>query len=255
MLPTYKRLDGQKRVAQVSFKKFISIVLSLPLGGFTFCVLWSLIFEFERSTRTHCDVSNLLPSLSAAIGTYEPQKTIWRLAICLHMPARLIIAHLYYKYYRDVLYPSRHTLAKVAYALNVIENLALVSLSLWTSTNDYEIHRNAFVTFIACSELYMLITYILNRNGRRDALLPHENKSNKWKGYLFIINLTTFLLAGYCFIRHNSYCEPGVYTFFAIFEYIVVWTNMGFHMTAVMDFYALKVIFDWKHGIYLSNKS
>lgn len=208
-LPTYQRLDAPKPIFRLPFGKIAVAVVSLPLGAFTFCVLWSVIFDFERSTFTHCDVRNYLPSISAAIGSYNPPKLVWRLAICLHLPPRLAMCKMYLEYYKDAIRMNRRTFAYIACGLNVIENFALLSLSLWTSADDYDLHRNAFITFIVCSEFYMLISYFLNKNGRKLALLAIEEKSLRYKRNLFIINLISFLLAGYCFLRHNDLCEPG----------------------------------------------
>ncbi|XP_041450694.1 post-GPI attachment to proteins factor 2 [Drosophila obscura] len=253
MLPTYERLNDPKNVFfRLPFAKLALAALSLPLGGFFFCVVWSLLFDFVRSTYTHCDVVNYLPSVSAAIGNYEPQKTIWRLAIFLHLPLRLAVAKMYLEYYKEHIRRSRRLLGILACFLNVVEDLALFCLSFWTSADSYETHRNAFVVFIACSECYMLISYLLNRNARKVVLLPHEEKSLRYKRNLFLVNVLAFGLAGYCFVRHNARCEAGVYTFFALFEYIVVLTNMGFHMTSYWDFYALNVVCDAKHGLYLT---
>ncbi|XP_030383696.1 post-GPI attachment to proteins factor 2 [Scaptodrosophila lebanonensis] len=246
--------DSKSRVLlRLPFAKLAVTALILPLGAFFFCVIWSLTFDFVRSTFTHCDVSNYLPSVSAAIGNYEPQKTVWRLAIFLHLPLRLSVAKMYLGYYRDHIKRNRRMFGILACTLNIIENFALFCLSLWTSADNYEIHRNSFVVFIACSECYMLISYLLNRNARKMNLMPREEKSLRFKRNLFFINVIAFGLAGYCFVRHNNRCETGVYTFFALFEYIVVLTNMGFHMTAYWDFYGLNVVLDAKDGIYLSH--
>lgn len=73
-----------------------------------------------------------------------------------------------------------------------------------------EIHKNCFCTFIVVSELYMLLTYYLNKNSRRDPnLTQSESKSLNLKRNLFIINITSILLASYFFVRHNDRCEGG----------------------------------------------
>ncbi|EDW65028.1 post-GPI attachment to proteins factor 2 [Drosophila virilis] len=253
MLPTYERLNDPKNAYfRLTFARLSIIALSLPLGAFSFCVIWSLFNDFVRSTFTHCDVANYLPSVSAAIGNYEPQKTVWRLAVILHLPLRLTVAYMYLEYYREHIKRNRRMFGILACTLNVIENVALFCLSLWTSADNYEIHRNSFVVFIASSECYMLISYLLNRSARKSVLLPHEEKSLRHKRNLFLVNVLAFGLAGYCFMRHNARCEAGVYTFFALFEYIVVLTNMGFHMTAYWDFYAFSIVCDARNGLHIS---
>lgn len=75
MLPAYQRLpdeNGQNGFAHeaplftISFAKFSTITVSLPLFSFIFCVAYSLIFFFEQSTSTHCHVWNYLPSISVS---------------------------------------------------------------------------------------------------------------------------------------------------------------------------------------------
>uniref|UniRef100_A0A336LW04 CSON002692 protein n=1 Tax=Culicoides sonorensis TaxID=179676 RepID=A0A336LW04_CULSO len=251
MLPQYERLGGSKPIFSVPFGRFAVIVVSLPLFSFIFCVLYSVLFYFERSTATHCHVFNLLPSISAAIGNYQPQRIVWQVAIVTHFLPRLLVARMYLKHYDDIIRRNRRGFAYLAVMLNVLENFALLGLSLFTSIDNYEIHKNCFCTFIGASETYMLISYFLNKNGRKiPELTKIEEKSLKYKQRLFIINVICFALAGYFFLRHNNYCEPMIYTFFALFEYIVVFTNMGFHMTAFWDFNDLSLSFDWLYGFH-----
>jgi len=118
--------------------------------------------------------------------------------------------------------------------------------------DNYEIHKNCFCTFIVVSEVYMMITYYLQKNSKREPKLStSEIFSINLKRNLFIINITSILLATYFFVRHNDRCEGGIYTFFALFEYIVVLTNMAYHMTAAIDFHNQHLYFDWRHGLQI----
>lgn len=254
MLPQYSELGktGSPKF-RINFGKFAVIVVSLPLLSFIFCVIWSILFFFKRSTATHCDVPNYLPSISAAIGNYQPQRFIWQFAICTDIIPRLMIVQMYLQYYTKTIRKNRRNLAYLACFVNVIENFALLGLTLWTSVDDYSTHKFCFLLFILSSELYMFMSYLINKNARKTSTITEEEIiSLKHKRNLFIVNLISFAAAGYFFLRHNFKCEPGVYTIFALLEYIVVLTNMGFHMTAYWDFHGRSLAFDWKRGLFFT---
>ena len=291
MLPAYQRLAEKEengsgnslrnRLFTVSFSKFSTLTVTLPLASFLFCVGYSMYFFNEQSTSTHCHVKNYLPSISAAIGSFQPQAFIWQLSIILHFPARLTITWMYLQSYQKNIRKNRKSIAYLACIINVIENFTLLGLSLYTSIDSYgnyqnkfcyqytagsikttsynyhhvllffvEIHKNCFCTFILASELYMALSYYLNKKAKRSKEMSSlEVKSLKMKRNLFITNLSSILLAAYFFVRHNERCESGVYTLFAFFEYVVVLTNMAFHMCAYFDFHNQHLSFDWKYGL------
>ncbi|XP_022236889.1 post-GPI attachment to proteins factor 2-like [Limulus polyphemus] len=93
----------------------------------------------------------------------------------------------------------------------------------------------------------MFLSCILPRLAFKRKLSNLERRSLKTKSFLIMINVSALLGACYFFMRHNWYCETGVYTLFALCEYIAVLTNMGFHMTAYWDFadYQLRIYSDW----------
>ncbi|KAI5635544.1 frag1/DRAM/Sfk1 family domain-containing protein [Phthorimaea operculella] len=124
----------------------------------------------------------------------------------------------------------------LAVMLNFIENLALVGLTYWPSTLYYSHHEFCFKTFIATSILYMLITYVmLTRCRKRPNLTNSEKKSLKIKLRAFVTNVASFIFVAYFFLRHNRLCEPYVYSMFALSEYVLVVSNIAFHLTTLYD--------------------
>lgn len=47
----------QSPIISVSFEKFAVFICSLPLVSFAACVVLSLVWHFDETTRTHCKVS------------------------------------------------------------------------------------------------------------------------------------------------------------------------------------------------------
>ncbi|XKL63823.1 hypothetical protein PGB90_006187 [Kerria lacca] len=186
----------------IPISKLVWFTSILPSVGFIFCIGWSLLYDFESTTYTHCKVWNFLPSVSAAIGNGTMQYITWCITVTLHAPARF-----------------------------------LYSINLYFSRFLQEIHEKCFIIFVVSSQLYMLLTCLALKFARKNNTLDKsEVYSTHIKLRLLIINFLSFIIAGYFFVRHNNYCEPGIYSFFALFEYIIVSSNIAFHSTAVLDF-------------------
>ncbi|KAJ8964182.1 hypothetical protein NQ317_012323 [Molorchus minor] len=188
----------------------------------------------------------MLPSISAAIGNFSPQREIWQGAIAIHALPRFYVAIEYLHHHYSVLFPQDLWIGQVAFFLNVVENLALIILSFFTSSKFYAVHEKAFITFIVGSEMYMVLTCILQRRYKKQSRVSY-----KWKKRFLVTNMVCILVAVYFFMRHNSLCEPYVYTLFALSEYIVVLSNMAFHLTAYFDF-ENKDLVVYKHGVALT---
>jgi post-GPI attachment to proteins factor 2 len=154
MLPEYQRLkedelggtssSSRSKSSAAKFTigigNFSLLTVSLPLFSFIFCVTYSLVFYFEQSTSTHCHTWNYLPSISAAIGSFQPQAIVWQTAIVIHFIPRLIVTWIYYSFFQRVIRRNHHQLANIAIALNFVENICLLGLSLYNSTDYYGEH-------------------------------------------------------------------------------------------------------------------
>ncbi|XP_068614257.1 post-GPI attachment to proteins factor 2-like [Brachionichthys hirsutus] len=230
-------------VMKMSFTSCVQGTVFLPLVGLITCVFISSVFHFDESTGTHCQVPNYLPSISASISL-SPECHIWRFCIGLHSAPRFLVAFTYFRFYKTRFaskFPES-PLSCLNLAFSISENLGLLLLTYVSSSETYFVHKEGFVLFVISSLIYMMITCRLWKAIKEYSLNPDVAKSHHWKVRLFGLNLSFCAFAGFFYWKHNMYCESGSYTLFALFEYLVVFSNMAFHLTAVWDFKSREVL-------------
>lgn len=211
------------------------------ISAFFSCIIISIKNNWIQSTETHCHVPNYLPSISAAIGGYSPQKYIWRIAIAAQSSPRILFAYINLQHnlaqqfhsVDHVLYPL---LCKLTFFVLVTENVALVQLTYVSSIDWFLVHKLGFTLFVICSVLHQLLhIYVCTLSVHKNED-PYERRLIRRKKIITFCHLSSLASAMYCYWRHNEYCESGVYTLFALFEYLVVASNIYFHYTFAYDF-------------------
>ena len=188
-------------------------------------------------------------SCAASIGSLAPQKYVWKIVAALQCGPRLLLVGLNTAQLGRLARPG-HPTVSLALALSLAEVAALMVISIVPSIEDVALHSVATGFFLVCSPAYMLISYYLLRSLHSgDYIRSHgfhifscsftggPLRSLHYKRVLMTVHLCSILASLYCYWRHNTYCEPGMYSTFSLFEYTVVLTNMAFHATSYYDFY------------------
>ncbi|TRY75997.1 hypothetical protein DNTS_010899 [Danionella cerebrum] len=231
----YGSVDRDRPLIRVPFTRLAVVTVSLPLVGLGACIALALLYHYNDATYTHCQVGNKLASIlhSLAAISLTPERYIWRFSIGLHSAPRFLVAWGYLRFYRGHFsWRLSELLSGLTFLFAFGENVGLLLLTYVSSTETYRLHKSGFIMFIVCSLVHMLLTCRLWSLIVKVSFSSDEMKSYWCKLRLFLSNCCCCLVAGYFYWRHNTY----FYTLFAVCEYLVVLTNMAFHMTAYWDF-------------------
>lgn len=51
------KIDNASFVFKIRWRLYGPVILSLPLLGLGFCVIYSIVYDFDEANATHCNVS------------------------------------------------------------------------------------------------------------------------------------------------------------------------------------------------------
>jgi hypothetical protein len=112
-------------------------------------------------------VNNFAPSISASIGSFVPQRYVWQFCVGLHSAPRVLFVALDVKriVQRVVKTSVNLYLADSCFWLQLLENAALLILTIVSSKENFAVHKLAFGTFVFTSVVYMLLAcYLQSRH-------------------------------------------------------------------------------------------
>ncbi len=200
-----------------------------PVLGLGVCLLVAALWHHDDACRTHCGVYNFWPSLSAAIGNNAPETYIWRVAVALHNTVTLGDSLvLYHNLVRHVP-PTR--LAVVAVRVCTLTKMAscmsLFLLTYVSSTENFSLHETGFVMWLITGSTSIALFLCLWLYGRRYArdltgCPPDDVFAWWWLVGSSMLYFACLPLAAFLYWLHNAYCQPYVYSFFGITEWLIV---------------------------------
>ena len=229
-----------------------------PVAGLLLCLLLSVMRNYRSVTHTSCGAVNFMPSISATIGDFAPQRYVWRTAVAMYIWQRLLSGPVMHRLFDlAVVCPSGRgsgaVLNHARAAAHTAEQLFLVLLSYVSSSDDLVLHELGFTGFCAFGSLNMLLTCALCRRwvaaaaaeaaeagGRRavgDTRLGPDvaELSVAWRTRATGINFMFLAGACSCFGVHQAYCPDFVYSLFGLFEWCYVLSNIAFHCSEVAE--------------------
>ena len=203
------------------------------------------MFDFEKSTKTHCGVKNFAPSISSAIGTFLPQKYVYQVVISVLMVPRFLCLLAYKSFYELRIHKIAGKISwmvELLFMFHSLELISLLGLTIVPSKENFDVHKGFFVTFALSGLTYFVLTCFLWKYCGIYQEFKAEKKSFNekmfWLKLYFVLGIAMSIL----YYWHNKYCPDYVYSFFCICEYLIVYANIKFHGTAKYDLANINIV-------------
>jgi hypothetical protein len=160
---------------------------------------------------------------SAAIGQHWGLRAVWMMGAALSTVQRALVGLLYHAV---VLPPAgaARLWTGAALALHGLENLGVFLLSFVGSRDHFALHSAGFALFAGAGLANMAARRALGAG-------LWTPRSRRLKSAALAAAAASMVAAGYLYWRHNAFCEPYVYSAFALAEYVVIVANVCFHAT------------------------
>lgn len=106
------------------------------------------------------------------------------------------------------------------------------------SKEDHFAHQVGFMTYAVMAILHKILQLTIHcRLANLCPAVTEYRKSFQWRLGLCILHIACFVIAMVFYYLHNATCGDYLFSAFGFFEYILVYSNIGFQAVAVYDFH------------------
>ncbi|VEU21281.1 DEKNAAC102583 [Brettanomyces naardenensis] len=163
------------------------------------------------------------PSVSATIGDRYPERSIFQILIALTAGPRFLL--LFANYLR--LYKPNSKLPIIALVTGIVRTVACGGWVYITSTDDHDFHDFSMIS-------YMVLT--IPWDVSITLLTPPRSSLRRHRKYTAIAFFAAIVPLIYLFIQHKVKKVPGAYSYYAYFEWSLIFLDVGFDSWSIKDF-------------------
>lgn len=256
---------------RISVSRFLFLGFGTLPSIFTWLIIRTILTDYWASTYTHCEVLNVVPSVSTAA---RHNQRVWLLLTWEVLVCRVIVAWLYARFYRHLVPRWLPQLGPIMMLLFLLEGLATAVLAQWSHISGEEMLHIITVLSIWCSQIFYMTAFNFCYSIYPSyALEPHQQRSYRLKRKLVRTIFGCSVVMIIFFLLHNKYCLPlgefedwgfheelyclhfllSAYSVFSFFEYILSYSAMCYIWSSYLDFYTLYLCWNVKQGFFLQN--
>ncbi|KHN88903.1 Post-GPI attachment to proteins factor 2-like [Toxocara canis] len=227
-------------VFEFSFRQVLLVALGAPLSALLASFVIGLSYDYDLVLNYEWTCGRVhLPSISRIVNLPK-QRIIWNLFVLFHAAFRPLMVSSNYRICREpatrMRFPRAHsTLANGILLSGLLEVIFIVWLTVVGEREQPEFHVYFFMGFTISSLAHFVLTSLLFRVSYHYVVCKKASLSYSLK---FIFTLAYVILLPTVFTFFALYwqlCYNFAYDFFAVFEYITILVNFGFHATSLLD--------------------
>lgn len=225
------------------------------MPGMILCLLISVTRNYKSVTWTQCGAVNWFPSASACIGNHSLQRCIWIASVSLYIGQRILSIPMLYRLFRVVLRQddmfAQRILNPSRAVVYTLEQICMFLLTYFSSTDNLFVHTVAFAGVCTFNSVNMLITCELCRRWLANVKTSPVDSTLAWGGYLgvevaqesltwrntwAVVSFLALTCAIGFYYTHERWCPHGAYSYFAISEWVFIFSTFAFHHAECREF-------------------
>ncbi|KAH8117743.1 Frag1/DRAM/Sfk1 family-domain-containing protein [Phellopilus nigrolimitatus] len=198
----------------------------LALAAFLTALALGSVLHFKKIVKNGVAgyPQEWFPSVSATIGDWYPERSIFHILIALNSGPRFALVFLQYYLQRS----SATSLPFFVLLSGLVRTLSCGGWVYITSEDDHDAHDVLMIAYIICNIPWMYGGI---------ACTPKKNVRQRRRRYaLASIFFVSILPMMYFFVQHKVHSIAGAYTYYAFFEWCLIFTDVLFDSVVGLDF-------------------
>lgn len=183
---------------------------ALVASGFVGAFVLGCVFHYRKivANADYGYPDEWLPSVLATIGDWAPERNWFQMCLALALGPRLVVVA-----------ANKRVTGSLVFWLGVARTLAAGGWVFITSNDSHGWHDNAMIVYLVLSLVYYVAVA---------AKTSRSHPCSRWFSRCLVAFVANIAPLGWCYWRHKVLRVAGAYSWYAVFEWLMVAIDVAF---------------------------